>query len=458
MKPDFQTAVHPTRRQLLAAGGLSALGLSLPNILQAEAVRTKPARAKSAILVYLFGGPSHIDMWDMKPHAPKEIRGEFAPIPSALPGTVYCEHLPKLAKLNDRFTLIRTMTHDRNVHGGAVGFVLTGTRTGDPGIPGVRGPDASPDDHPSLGAAMNCFSSASGQVPTAITLPWDMTDGQGRKPPGQTAAMLGSKFDPWLIRADPNDEKFRVEGLTLLPGISVDRLRDRQGLLGLVDQQHALVDSIAAAGLMNDYYQNALSILTSSAAQTAIDISQEPAALRDRYGRNTFGQSCLLGRRLIEAGVRFAQVNMGNQLFGNYGWDTHSKNFPQHRDQLIPKFDPGFSTLLEDLDERGMLEDTLVIGMGEFGRTPRISGNGGRDHWPQCYSVILAGAGIKRGFELGRSDEHAAFPVERPVTPEELIATIYDLLGIDPAQHIRDRLNREHPLVRGDVLREVLRG
>jgi len=425
-------------------------------MLQAEATRVRPARAKSAILVYLFGGPSHLDMWDMKPAAPKEIRGEFAPIATALPGTMYCEHLPRLAKLNDRFTLIRTMTHDRNVHGGAVGFVLTGTRTNDPGIPGVRGPSASPDDHPCLGATINRFSPTTALVPTAVTLPWEMIDGQGRRPPGQTASMIGKRFDPWMIQADPNDAKFRVEGLTMQPGISVDRLRDRQGLLDQIDRQHALASTSAPAGLMNDYYQHALSILTSSATQTAIDISKEPVELRDRYGRNTFGQSCLLGRRLIEAGVRFVQVNMGNRLVGDYGWDTHSKNFPQHRDKLIPKFDPGFSTLLEDLEDRGLLDETLVIGMGEFGRTPRISANGGRDHWPQCYSVILAGAGIKPGYELGRSDEHAAYPLERPVTPEELVATIYHLLGVDPTLAIRDQLHREHPLVRGDVIQEVL--
>ena len=449
--------LHPTRRELLAVGGLSALGLSLPQVLRGESEnRTKPARAKSAILVYLFGGPSHIDMWDMKPDAPAEVRGEFSPIATAIPGTVYCEYLPQLAKLNDRYTLIRTMTHDRNVHGGAVGFVLTGTRTNDPGIPGVRGPDASLDDHPCLGATINRYAPTKAQVPTAITLPWDMVDGQGRKPPGQTAALLGSKYDPWIIQADPNDKKFHVDGLSLLPGISIDRLRDRQGLLGQIDRQHSLVNTIASAGLMNDYYQHAFSILTSAETQQAVDISHEPDELRDRYGRNTFGQSCLLGRRLIEAGVRFVQVNMGNRLFNDYGWDTHSNNFPQHRDKLIPKFDPGFSTLLTDLEERGLLDETLVIGMGEFGRTPKVSKNGGRDHWPQCYSVILAGAGVHRGLELGRSDEHAAYPLERPVTPEELVATIYDLLGIDPAMHIRDRQNRDHPLVRGEVVREVL--
>ncbi|MFO1005039.1 MAG: DUF1501 domain-containing protein [Planctomycetaceae bacterium] len=446
---------QPARRQFLAAGGLSALGLSLPQMLRAESSRVIPAKAKSAILVYLFGGPSHIDMWDMKPDAPKEIRGEFSPIATALPGTVYCEHLPRLAKLNDRFTLVRTVTHDRNVHGGAVGFVLTGTRTSDPGIPGVRGPSATPDDHPSLGAAVNCLSPAVAQVPTAVTLPWDMTDGQGRKPPGQTGAMLGTRYNPWLISSDPNEAKFRVEGLTMQPGLSIDRLRDRQGLLAHIDRVSGLAETNAAAGLMDDYYQHASRILTSPATQAAIDISKEPAALRDRYGRNTFGQSCLLGRRLIEAGVRFVQVNMGNQLGGKFGWDTHSKNFPQHRDHLIPKFDPGFSTLLEDLEERGLLDETLVIGMGEFGRTPRISANGGRDHWPQCYSVIMAGAGIKRGYEHGRSDEHAAYPIERPITPEELVATIYYTLGIDPTMTIRDHLHREHPLVRGEVVHEL---
>ncbi|MEX2118280.1 MAG: DUF1501 domain-containing protein [Pirellulales bacterium] len=449
----FRQSLASSRREFLKAGSIGLLGLGSAQLLRAEA-NDKP-RARSVILVYCFGGPSHLDMWDMKPDGPSAIRGEFSPIRTRLPGSVYCEHLPRLAERNDRFTLIRSVTHDRLVHGGAVGFVLTGTRTADPGIPGVRGPDASLDDHPALGAMVNRSAPSVQPVPSAITLPWEMIDGQGRLVPGQGAAMLGRQYDPWLVRSDPNNPKFSVGGLELEPGLSIGSLDRRRRLRDSVNSQSRRLEQVAEMQVLDAYYQRAFGLLTSQRTELAFDLKREPAALRDRYGRNTFGQSCLLARRLVEAGVRLVQVNMGNDLNGEYGWDTHADNFNRLKQKLLPKFDPGFSALLDDLDERGLLADTLVVCMGEFGRTPRISKNAGREHWPHCYSVLLAGAGVQRGLEYGASDNQGAYPIDCPVTPEDLVATIYDWLAIDPGSTITDHLGREHALVKGRVLAEL---
>jgi uncharacterized protein (DUF1501 family) len=452
---DYRRARGATRRQFLAAGGAGALSLTLPRLLQAQVAAGPRPRAKSLILVYCFGGPSHLDMWDLKPEGPSAFRGPFAPIATKLAGTVYSEHLPELAWRNDRFTLVRSMTHERNVHGGAVGFTLTGTRTADAGIPGVRGPDSTPADHPSPGAVVNRFSPAGKAVPSAVTLPWDMIDGQGRFVPGQTAGMLGGAFDPWFVKSDPAKADFRVEGLLPQPGLGLDRFAERRALLAAVDDQCRQLDEIAEANDLDAYYQAAFDLVTSRETRTAFDIALEPESLRDRYGRNAFGQSCLLARRLVEAGVRLVQVNASGSLFGDYGWDTHSDNFNHLQKKLLPRFDPGLAALLDDLEDRGLLDDTLVVAMGEFGRTPAISRIAGRDHWPHCYSVLLAGAGIRRGYQHGRSDRQGAWPAEDPVAPEDLVATLYASLGIDPACLIHDATGREHTLVKGRVLDQL---
>lgn len=285
--PDFRGALRLSRRDALCLGGLGALGLGLPGLLRAEQLAAvKKPRAKSVLLLYCFGGPSHLDMWDMKPDGPSAIRGEFQPIATRLTGTVYCEHLPQLATRNDRFTLVRTVTHDRNVHGGAVGYTLTGTRTSDPGIPGVRGPDAGVADHPAMGSVVNKLSPSDQPVPSAITLPWDMIDGQGRYVPGQNAGLLGGKFDPWFVNSNPNDPKFRMEGLSLPGGMNATRLNARRSLLDALNDQSTHVETIAQMTAMDAYYDKAFTLLTSSATQQAFDLSGEPAALRDRYGRN----------------------------------------------------------------------------------------------------------------------------------------------------------------------------
>jgi hypothetical protein len=292
-------------------------------------------------------------------------------------------------------------------------------------------------------------------VPRAVTLPWTLIDGQGRFVPGQTGALLGGRYDPWFIKSDPNDPNFRVEGLALEQGLSLGRIEARRGLLSSVDAQRSRLDRVASARNLDAYYDRAFSLLTSPATRRAFDLAAEPAALRDRYGRNTLGQSCLLARRLVEAGVRFVQVNASGSLFGDYGWDTHSDNFNQLKNKLLPRFDPALATLLDDLDDRGLLGETLLLCMGEFGRSPAISKSAGREHWPFCYSVIVAGAGVRRGHTYGRSDKQGAYPVEDPVKPEDLVATVYASLGIDPGRALHDHLGREHVLVKGRVLDEL---
>jgi len=444
-----------SRREWLRLGATWLSGLSLPRLLAAESVSSANASLRSLILLNCFGGPSHLDTWDMKPQGPSAIRGSFAAISTSNPGECVCEHLPGLARIAKHLTLVRSVTHDRNVHGGAVGFALTGTRTADPGIPGVRGPDASPEDFPAIGSTVTRLAPGRDDLPTAVTLPWDLIDGQGRFVPGQTGGMLGRQYDPWFVRSDPNADDFRVDGLAPPPGVTLERMDVRRGLRrSLIEKQRRMAET-AATRHLDAYYSQAFDLLTSEATRIAFRLSDETPALRERYGRNTLGQSCLLARRLVEAGVRVVQVNASGSLFGDYGWDTHGDNFNTLKHKLLPRFDPAFSMLIDDLHARGRLDDTLVVCLGEFGRTPKISANAGREHWPQCYTVLFAGAGMKPGFVYGRSDVQGAYPVESPVTPEDIVATIYDTLGVPPHTMLRDAAGREHPLVRGRVLTEL---
>ena len=451
---DFRRTVSVSRRRLLQAGGLAALGLTLPDLLRAGAASDRRGpRARACILVYLFGGPAHIDTLDMKPDAPEEVRGEFRPARTRVPGLSFCELLPRLGRAADQLTVVRSMTHERTVHGAACGFVLTGERTADPGVPGVRGPDASVGDHPALASGVCRFRPADAPVPSAVTLPYRMIDGQGRAVPGQTAGMLGDQWDPWLVEQDPNGPAFHVEGLGLPADLSARRLADRQSLLSLLDGQRRDLDQIAETARMDDYQRRAFGLLASDRTQEAFRIDREPDRAREAFGRNTFGQSCLLACRLVEAGVRFVQVNMGARLATELGWDTHSDNFRRLRDPLLPVFDAGFPALLDRLRDRGLLDATLVVCMSEFGRTPQVEkGSQGRDHWPKCYSLLLAGAGLPGGGVWGASDRIAAYPVSDPVTPEDMAATVYHALGVDPDTEIRDRQSRPVKLAQGTPL------
>jgi hypothetical protein len=452
---------HPfgmSRRCLLQGGGLAALRLGLPELLRAEsdasARANKPGR-KNCILLVCYGGTPHLDTWDMKPEAPAEIRGEFKPAATSTPGILYCDLLPRLGRVADLATIVRSVTHEQTVHGAALGFVLTGTRTLDPGDPN-RNPVASTADFPGFGAAVARFQPARGAVPTAVALPYIMRDEKGRVMPGQRAGILGDRYNPWLIEQDPNAADFRVDGLQLPAETPLSRLDGRQALLRQIEEQQRGLDQLAETRRMADHYQRAFNLLTSARTREAFRIDQEKSPLRDRFGRNPVGQSCLLACRLIAAGVRFVQVNMSGFFESSiYGWDTHSNNFGRLRANLLPTLDAALASLLESLRDRGLLEDTLVVCAGEFGRTPRVNRNRGRDHWPHCYSVLLAGGGVAGGRTYGQSDKSGAYPLADAVTPEELAATIYHAVGVDWAAEIHDPQGRPVRLVQGQPVRKL---
>jgi len=450
---EFQHLAH-SRRDVLKAGVLSALGVGLGDLLRAEsrAEHVKPTPVKRVIFYEHYGAPSHVDLWDMKPHAPAEIRGEFQPIQTPVPGYVVCEHMPRIAKLLDRMTIVRSMGHRVANHNPATYFALTG-RTSTADIVQVA---AGPDDWPNYGAVLAKMQPGDGRLPESVVLP-HLTYDQVYTCPGQFGGMLGKQFDPFVIAQDPNAADFSVRELQLRSGVSVDRLDDRRRLLASVDRQQRYLEGHMAVRGVDQYYDRAWSLLTSTAAKQAFDISREPDAVRDRYGRNMVGQSLLLSRRLIESGVRFVTCYHGLNPGDLSGWDTHTDNFAGLRDRLLPPEDLGFTALIEDLEERGMIDSTLVVWCGEFGRSPRIGqaavtkriAPAGRDHWPFAYSIGLVGGGVKQGYICGRTDKIGAYPVGRPYSPADLAATIFWALGIDPTMEIHDQLGRPFRLSDG---------
>jgi hypothetical protein len=427
------------RREFLQVGfsafaGLTASGVSALRSLAASGAGTP--RAKSVILVFATGGMSHLDTFDLKPEAPEGIRGEFKSIPTNVPGISVAEHLPRLARRMDRLAVVRTMSHNQTNHLNATHRLLTGQ--GQPGA--FFDKIASRDDYPCYASALDAIRPRSDGVPTGVTLPTFLMEGP-LVWPGQHAGFLGPKHDPWQIKADPSKPDFREESLALPAGLAIERLDRRRSLLDQLagDAPRAPIDA---------QREKALSLLVSGRVSRAFELGREDPKARDRYGRHMFGQSLLLARRLVEAGVPVVQVNLGRVQ----NWDTHQANFKSLKDRLLPPTDAGVSALLDDLDARGLLDETLVILTGEFGRTPRIgasTGNAnskdGRDHWAACFSTAFAGAGVRGGQLIGQSDKMGAYPASRPYTPADLAATIYESLGIDPETEIRDRLGR--PLV-----------
>lgn len=441
---------HPSRRAIVQAGGAGLLGLTVPTWLKAAAKPQSIApRAKQVIFLFQWGGPSQIDMFDMKPGAPDDVRSPYTPISTSAPDVQICEHLPELAKRMDRITLIRSMTHRMKNHAPAGYYALSGQA---PPTDDQRLRDTL-DLFPSYGSVVDHLAPNRHGMPTAVSYPHVIRDGS--IVPGQHASFLGKKHDPLLFLEDPNNPNFRLPELQLPPNLSVDRLARRREMQQLVDRQSRLLEYSASAKGFDDYYDKAIAMLTSDHVRKAFDLAAEPDEVRDKYGRTTYGQSCLLARRLIEARVKFVTVYFSNSIggreIGKGGWDTHgfddSRMYKIVDQYQLPITDQTLPTLLDELEDRGLLEETLVVWMGEFGRTPKINKNESRDHWPQCYTTLLAGGGTKGGFVYGSSDAHAAFPDEDPVKPEDLAATIYYLLGIDPATEIIDRHNR--PLVIG---------
>ncbi|VTR99800.1 DUF1501 domain-containing protein [Tuwongella immobilis] len=441
---DF-THTHANRRTFLQIGTAGIAGLTLPNLLRAE--QSKPrhrAKAKNVIMLFQFGGPPQLDTFDPKPNAPAEIRGEFASIPTSLPGVRYSEHLPRLSKLAHKLTLVRSVHHNRSSHNPGAYYSLTGREP----QRDIVTLNASATDFPHPGSIVSALSPGDGRVPPFVSLPTMIADGPFRTP-GEFAGFLGKMHDPLWILGDPNHRNFKVDDLTLPDGLAVSRIADRRNLLTGLDKLSRLADQRELVQGMQAYQQRAMDLLTSPAMKTAIELDRESPAIRDRYGRTTYGQSTLLARRLIEAGVRFTCVYYSA---GIGGWDTHKDNFKTLKDSRLPQTDQTVSALITDLEERGLLDETIVFWTGDFGRTPKINGDAGRDHWPQCMTVMFAGGGMKPGYVHGASDANGAHPADKPCKPDDLMATLFAALGHDPETMLRDQLDRPIPIAAGAPL------
>lgn len=436
-----------SRRELLRIGCLSLFGSAAARQSLAGTSDSPSGQqsGKRCIFLLLQGGPSHLDLWDPKPEAPVEIRGGYAPIETSVPGIHFTEMLPETARIADRLAVVRSMTHTFNNHIAGTYITLTGS-TDQPN----QDREAKGEDFPGPGAVLNYLQRVPTAVPPAISLPtWLSIPGPSNRMPGQYGGFLGGVNDPFLISGDPHKEDFRPLSLTLPEGCDSGRMSGRWGLLAEMDAAARALDR-GATQTYDRLHSCAYELLTDPRIREAVDLTREPEAVRERYGKTKIGQSLLLARRLVEAGVRHVGYNAFNQE-----WDTH-QNLPSRYEKLIPDMDRAYSALIADLAERGMLDDTLVINAGEFGRTPVINKDGGRDHWPDVYSVALAGGGVQGGQVYGASDKKGTFVASEPVSPADLLATMWHVLGIDPATELRDRLNRPLVLSRGRVLSEIL--
>jgi uncharacterized protein (DUF1501 family) len=456
--------VRVSRRELLRLGGASLLGLSLPQLLaqraQADIAAGAFGRAKACILLFMWGGPAHQDTWDLKPDAPAEIRGEFRPVATNVPGIEICEHFPQLATRADKLAIVRSVTHGDVNHTTATHYLLTGQ-------PPPPGGDLK-RDWPSIGSVLARLGHGAGPLPPFVSMRPKVPGDVPRfveESHGQFAGWLGSSFDPMTIDADPSEAGYNVGAFDLPTDVSIERLATRRGLLADVNQRvEALLGAPAVAA--NDHYRRAFELLHAGTAGSAFDLSQEPDAVRERYGRNTHGQSVLQARRLIERGVPLVTVFWPNDGIKNVSvyWDTHSRNFIDLKERLMPAADQAFSALLDDLTSRGLLNETLVMWTGEFGRTPRVgqrnsdagAGADGRDHWPGCFSTVLAGGGVRGGQVYGASDRQAAYPADKAVAPLDLVATAYHCLGVPSEQVLHDFQGRPLVVSGGKVIHDLL--
>lgn len=442
-----------TRRELLQVGYSGLLGIGLPSLM-ASSARSAPTKertsrkSKSVIIVFLTGAPSHLDTFDLKPDAPAEVRGEFKPLATKTPELRICEHLPRLAARSDKYAVVHSLAHRENNHLMATHHVLTGYQQ--PGA--FFDKVASRDDWPSYSSALNYLKPRHDGIPSGVNLPTFLMEGPLTWP-GQHAGFLGPKYDPWQITQDPNAADFRVDSVRLAPGLEIERLRDRRALLASVDRQQKQFEELAECRRLSDQQDLAFSVLTSGKIARAFEMEREPVAVRDRYGRHAFGQSLLLARRLVQAGVPVVQANMGRVQ----NWDHHGNIFPTLKDRMLPPLDQAVAALLDDLEATGLLSETLVMVLGEFGRTPKIV-NAGRDHWAACFSGVFAGAGVRGGQVIGKSDKIGAYPATTPYAPDDLGATVYHVLGVDPTSELRDRQNRPVQLNRGQVMESLFTG
>ncbi len=454
---------HPSRRDVLQAGSLGLFGLSLPQLLagRARGEQAGEPRAKACILLFMWGGPAHQDTWDLKPEAPVEIRGEFQPISTATPGIQICEHFPLLAQQTERLAIVRSMTHDNVDHTKATHYLLTGQK-----------PPISNDlrkDWPSMGSVLAKLGHGKPPLPPFVQMRPKLENDVPRfveQSQGQFAGWLGANYDPLTIDANPADERYRVGDFEKLDGINSARLQLRQSLLLGLDRDLRQIGRNSKFHVMAEHYSRAFDLLDSAQAQGAFDLNQEPIEVRDKYGRNPHGQSVLQARRLIERGVSLVTVFWPSDGIKNVSilWDTHSRNFVDLKDRLMPPADRAFSALLDDLSERGLLDETLVVWTGEFGRTPRVgqrnsdagAGRDGRDHWPGCFTTVLAGGGVRGGQVYGSSDRHAAYPASNPVAPVDLAATIYQQLGVPSHLELHDEQGRPMVICPGSSVVSLL--
>jgi hypothetical protein len=425
------------RRDFLRLGTAGLLGLGLPDLLRWQARATAPgarkAKAHSVIMIWLAGGPATIDIWDLKPDAPEEIRGEFKPIATSAGGVRVCEHLARTARVMDRCTLVRSVHHSIAAHGPGTVYLATGNRP----TPAL--------EYPSLG------SLASKLLPAPAGVPAYTAFGTGRiVGAAANAGFLGTAHNPFEVEGSPDRGGLKVPGVSLPDGFTVEELEKRDQLLQRFDARFRVLDDADLPASLDKFHQQALDILRADKTRKAFDLSQEPQRSRERYGRGSLGQSALVARRLVEAGVRFVTIGLG-------GWDTHAGNFRTLRDRLLPQVDQALSALVTDLDEQGLLDRTIVYCTGEFGRTPRINGQAGRDHWARSMAVFLAGGGFARGYAHGSTDAHGAAPDAEACSPDDVAATIFQALGVPPHQEVTTPSGRPVAIFReGKVLEPLL--
>jgi hypothetical protein len=474
-----------TRRTMLQAGSVGLLGLGMNHVAALREARATPApiagggQAKSVIFIFLSGGAPQHDTFDPKPNAPLGIRGQFSPISTQTPGVQICEHLPMLAARSQKWGLIRSLTTPYNEHSQGHTTILTGRTPMPPNYSPVK---PQPTDWPSIASIVgDALPKRNNNLPPAIVLPERLVHNTGRVLPGQFGGMMGSRRDPWFVEASPYNSKsygaypdyefhfvrgrehnpnlkFQAPNLSLPQGLDISRLGNRSALLSHLGQQRSDLDAAASAESFDRHRQSAISLLTDSRVQKAFDVHNADPRDLDRYGRNAFGWSLLMARQLVEQGVGLVQVNLGN----NEAWDTHENNFPLLKDCLLPPTDRGLSALLDDLDERGLLDETLIVMCGEMGRTPKVNaGTGeskvpGRDHWGAVQTVFVAGGGTPRGIVVGASDEQGAYPSRSAQRPENLAATIYHHLGIPATAVWMDEVDRPHQIYYDDPIRELV--
>lgn len=443
-----------TRRDFLRVGAASAgaVGLSLADLNQASA---KPGNGEiNCILLFLVGGPSQLDTWDLKPHAPDTVRGPFKPIQTNVSGIEICEHFPLLAQQADRIALVRSVHHKAApIHETGHQMMQTGQL--------FRGGQ----EYPHYGAVVSALRGRKADgLPPFVVLPSPIGNTGVSVSHGQSAGFLGSRHEPLLLRGDPSARNFQVADLNAAPGVDPARLRNRKELLDVVDSAHRAFDATEDSRSRDSAYEQAFGLLFAERTKKAFDLLSEKDDLRNRYGRNTFGQSCLLARRLIEHGVRLVTVNMFDTVFNEITWDCHADGgslavrLDDYKETLCPMFDLAYTALLDDLKQRGLLDTTLVLAMGEFGRTPQMNARGGRDHWPGVWSVLFAGAGIRGGQVIGSSDKNGGEPRDRPVGPAEIAASVYKGLGFDiNTTRIPGPDNRPLPLSEADPIEELFR-